>query len=76
MNENNTYAKLVSPCISICQMDAESGVCLGCYRTRKEIGNWSAMTPDEQHVLLDDLRDRRAAATGARRRRNRRRSLA
>lgn len=64
---------LPSPCISICQMDAASGVCLGCYRTRKEIALWRDMSRDEQRDLLDILNDRRAVATGVRRRPTRRR---
>ena len=28
MNESQTQAKLVSPCISVCQMDAEKGCAL------------------------------------------------
>lgn len=65
--------KLPSPCISICQMDAASGVCLGCYRTRKEIALWRDMSQDDQRNLLEELNDRRAAATGVRRRPTRRR---
>jgi len=64
---------LPSPCISICQMDAASGVCLGCYRTRKEIALWRDMSADAQRDLLEALNDRRAAATGVRRRPTRRR---
>ncbi|NNM61788.1 MAG: DUF1289 domain-containing protein, partial [Steroidobacteraceae bacterium] len=30
----------LSPCISICALD-EHGYCRGCYRTLKEIANWS-----------------------------------
>lgn len=30
-----------SPCISVCQMDATSGLCKGCYRTLDEIRLWS-----------------------------------
>ena len=74
MGDTQTLTGLVSPCISICQMDAASGLCLGCYRTRKEIAAWRGMTPEEQRALLDGLKDRRAAATGVRRRPNRRRA--
>jgi prolyl-tRNA editing enzyme YbaK/EbsC (Cys-tRNA(Pro) deacylase)/predicted Fe-S protein YdhL (DUF1289 family) len=31
-----------SPCISVCRMSARSGLCLGCFRTRDEIGGWSS----------------------------------
>lgn len=30
-----------SPCISVCEMDATSGLCRGCYRTLDEIRLWS-----------------------------------
>lgn len=30
-----------SPCINICKMDAENGLCLGCFRTIDEITVWS-----------------------------------
>ena len=64
--------KLPSPCVSICQMDPKEGVCLGCYRTRAEIAAWRSMDQDDQLVLLDILRDRKAKATGVARRPSRR----
>jgi len=64
--------KLPSPCVSICQMDPHDGVCLGCYRTRAEIATWRSMDQDDQLVLLDILRDRRAKAIGVARRPSRR----
>ena len=69
-----SLSQLASPCISICQIDLLSGECVGCYRTRKEIARWSSMTFDEQKLLLDDLGERRAKATGIKRRETRRRS--
>ena len=64
--------KLPSPCISVCQMDDLDGVCVGCYRTRAEIATWGSMDRDDQILLLDILRDRRAKATGVTRRASRR----
>jgi predicted Fe-S protein YdhL (DUF1289 family) len=64
--------KLPSPCVSICQMDPQDGVCIGCYRTRAEIAAWRSMDQDDQLVLLDILRARRAKATGVARRPSRR----
>ena len=64
---------LPSPCISVCQLDRDSGLCIGCYRTGAEIAAWRSMSPDAQRDLLESLRDRRAAATGIRRRPTRRR---
>ena len=64
--------KVPSPCISVCQMDALDGICVGCYRTRAEIAAWGNMDQDDQILLLDILRDRRAKATGVNRRPSRR----
>jgi len=56
--------KVPSPCISICQMDASEEICIGCYRTRAEIASWGCMDQDDQVLLLDVLRDRRAKLSG------------
>jgi predicted Fe-S protein YdhL (DUF1289 family) len=32
-----------SPCISVCRIDAASGLCTGCLRTLDEIAGWSRM---------------------------------
>ena len=73
MSEDQGMMPLPSPCISVCQLDAASGMCLGCYRTRSEIAAWPSMDTDAQRALLGMLRDRRAAATGVTRRPTRRR---
>ena len=64
---------LPSPCISICQIDPETGNCLGCYRNRKEIARWSVMNTDEQAELLQVLKQRRSEKTSLHSRRIRRR---
>ena len=32
-----------SPCVNICKIDADSGVCFGCRRTLDEIAAWSRL---------------------------------
>ena len=40
-----------SPCVSVCNMDARSGLCQGCLRTLNEIGQWSVATDvAKQHI--------------------------
>ena len=73
MAADRTVDALPSPCISVCQMDPQDGVCAGCFRTRSEIAAWRSMSRDDQLVLLDILQDRRARATGIARRTSRRR---
>ena len=64
---------LLSPCISICQIDPETGNCLGCYRSRQEIARWPAMSTNEQADLLQALKQRRAEKTGLHPKQTRRR---
>ena len=48
-----------SPCISVCQIDDATGLCLGCRRTIDEIRDWIIMSPEERQRLLDVLATRR-----------------
>ncbi len=47
-----------SPCIDICQMDSESGLCVGCGRTIEEIANWSTFTNEKKKNILKELKSR------------------
>ena len=49
-----------SPCINVCTMDPQRGVCLGCCRTLEEIAAWGAMQDAEQARVLAQLSERRA----------------
>jgi uncharacterized protein len=51
-----------SPCISFCQMDERSGLCLGCARTIDEIAGWSGMDDATKTELMAQLPSRRASA--------------
>lgn len=44
-----------SPCISVCRMDAATGLCEGCFRTLDEIAGWSRMSDTEKRVVWDQL---------------------
>jgi uncharacterized protein len=37
-----------SPCISVCRIDAASGLCGGCLRTLDEIAEWSALGDEDK----------------------------
>jgi predicted Fe-S protein YdhL (DUF1289 family) len=53
---------IVTPCISVCQMDPRSQLCRGCGRTLREIGGWAAMSPAERAQVMAELPQRRRAA--------------
>ena len=48
-------ASIATPCVKVCIVDGESGLCLGCLRTLAEIGGWSAFTPAERERLMAEL---------------------
>ena len=47
-----------TPCISICVIDPERGICAGCGRTVAEIAGWTAMTAGERLRVMALLPDR------------------
>lgn len=56
---------VLSPCISLCTLDASQSYCLGCGRTLHEIATWVDMSVDEKRAVVASLPSRRIAA-GAR----------
>ena len=54
----NPATPILSPCQSVCAVDGETGLCLGCGRTLKEIGTWIRMTADERSTVMSELGDR------------------
>jgi len=50
-----------SPCISVCAMDAASGLCTGCLRTLDEIAAWSVMDDDAKRAVLAAASTRRGS---------------
>jgi prolyl-tRNA editing enzyme YbaK/EbsC (Cys-tRNA(Pro) deacylase)/predicted Fe-S protein YdhL (DUF1289 family) len=50
-----------SPCISVCRINADSGMCEGCFRTLGEISAWARSGPDMQRELWRTIGQRMAA---------------
>jgi len=50
---------ITTPCIKVCVVDGESGLCLGCFRTLEEIAGWSRLAPDLREAIVADLPSRR-----------------
>ena len=62
-----------SPCVSVCLVHPDAGICLGCHRTRAEIDEWNDLSPEERALILDELPGREKLLRGHRRRRESRR---
>jgi predicted Fe-S protein YdhL (DUF1289 family) len=56
-----------SPCVSVCVVHPDAGICIGCYRRPAEIARWSVMTPEERRQVLDDLPGRTSLLRNRRR---------
>jgi uncharacterized protein len=55
-------ATIPSPCIGVCRLDDESGLCEGCLRTGGEIAAWPFASDQERLAIVSRLRERRRAA--------------
>ncbi len=51
-------APVPSPCVSLCKMDPDSGLCEGCLRTLDEIVQWSAAGEDFKRAVWVEIRRR------------------
>ena len=62
-----TFPPVPSPCISVCRIDAASGLCVGCLRNLDEIASWSALDDAARRAVFDAIAARRAeSAAGGR----------
>ena len=50
----------VSPCIGVCRMDEQDRYCIGCLRSREEIGAWPGLDVQARRALKQTLMQRRA----------------
>jgi uncharacterized protein len=52
-------APIRTPCIKVCVVDEDSGLCLGCFRDLQEIAAWSRLSEAERERLMSELPGRR-----------------
>ncbi len=61
MSDQDRPANAVrTPCINVCIVDGESGLCMGCYRRLNEVAGWSKMTPEARDAVMAELPSRRS----------------
>jgi hypothetical protein len=61
--DDTRFPDIETPCVKICVVDPETGFCIGCGRTRMEIGAWLGMGPTERHTIMEALPERVATLT-------------
>ncbi len=59
-----TLEPVGSPCTDVCKLDAQSGYCQGCMRTRDEIKAWKTL-PDADKLRVFDVLLARLASVRA-----------
>jgi uncharacterized protein len=62
---NDLPTRPESPCIAICQMDARTGWCVGCFRTLDEIAVWGSAPDAQLRKILAQLPERQAQSFSA-----------
>ena len=48
---------VASPCVSLCALD-DDDLCVGCFRTLKEITDWSDYSEDKKRAVVIESRQR------------------
>ena len=51
---------IATPCIKVCIVDGESGLCLGCQRTLPEVAGWARYSDAERAEIMAGLPARRS----------------
>ena len=53
-------SEIQTPCKQVCLLDLQGEYCMGCYRTRQEVGDWMRMSDDERSAVMGQLDARKA----------------
>lgn len=56
-----TPAPVSSPCIKVCAVSGQTGLCIGCGRTLAEIAAWAGLSEAERKAIMAELPARLAA---------------
>ena len=63
MNKPNAFADEVpSPCVNVCAIDPDQGLCVGCFRTLDEIASWVELDAPQRIAVWDAIAERKKAA--------------
>ena len=52
-------SRLDTPCVQICIINDEDGLCVGCARTLDEIAHWGSLSAEARRAVMAALTDRR-----------------
>lgn len=52
-------APIKTPCIKVCVIDGETGLCMGCYRELTEVAAWQKLSDEDRARIMTELPTRR-----------------
>ena len=58
--------EIESPCVNICLIHPDAGICVGCHRSSEEITLWSRLSPEARRAVMEDLPARKDLLPGRR----------
>ncbi len=53
--------EIPTPCVGVCRLDPDTGLCEGCLRTGGEIAVWGSASNAQRLEIVQRLRERRRA---------------
>ncbi len=67
MTQISPTTRISTPCVKVCLIDEDTGLCEGCGRTREEIARWGRYDEAERLRIMSELepRMRRAFLPGS-----------
>ncbi|HSR01405.1 MAG TPA: DUF1289 domain-containing protein [Methylophilaceae bacterium] len=54
-----------SPCIGVCAIDVDTGLCQGCFRRRGEIQDWWDLDNVTKRKIVAEAKERESAVFGS-----------
>lgn len=51
---------IATPCVKVCVVDGESGLCMGCYRQLSEVAGWQRLSEADRARIMAELPGRRS----------------
>lgn len=49
------HVSIKTPCVKVCVVEGQTGLCLGCGRTLNEIAKWAKFTDAERDAVMAAL---------------------
>jgi predicted Fe-S protein YdhL (DUF1289 family) len=50
---------IATPCIKVCVIDGETGLCMGCYRQLTEVAAWQKLSNEDRARIMTELPTRK-----------------